>query len=189
MNGFEQLLAHQPCCEQEAADQAVVRRLIAREGETLLTRDNPVAHLTASALVFTPGLDQVLLVHHNLYRSWGWVGGHADGQADLLAVAMREAMEETGLTSVTPLCGDLLSLDLLPVSAHRKRGRYLPPHLHISAAYALLADTGQPLRIKVGENSGVRWVETDRMAALCSEPHMRPVYEKIRSAALRAAGR
>ena len=53
--------------------------------------------MTASAWVLSPDRRQVVMVYHNIYNSWSWTGGHADGDRDLLAVAMREVTEETGL--------------------------------------------------------------------------------------------
>ena len=84
----EQLRRFSPWNEQEARDQSeLLRRL--DSGEALLTRDNPSAHLTASAWVVNPRRDRVLMAYHNLYGSWAWLGGHADGDADLAAVALR----------------------------------------------------------------------------------------------------
>lgn len=148
-------------------------------GDALLSRRSRVAHLTSSALIFNPGRDRLLLVYHNLYRSWGWTGGHADGDGDLLRVALREAREETGIERVRPLGPQLLSLDILPVQGHRKHGAYVAPHLHLSVAYALEADEGQPVRIKADENAGVQWAPLERLGELVSEPHMMAVYQKI----------
>lgn len=60
-------------------------------------QENLTAHMTASAWVLSPDRRQVVMVYHNIYNSWSWTGGHADGDRDLLAVAMREVTEETGL--------------------------------------------------------------------------------------------
>ncbi len=56
-----------------------------------------IAHFTASAFVLNESHDKILGIYHKIYQSWGWVGGHADGNADLLAVAVKEVQEETGL--------------------------------------------------------------------------------------------
>ena len=86
---LRQLRAFRPGNEQEERDRAeLLRRL--ESGEALLTRDNASAHLTASAWVVNPGRDRVLMAYHNLYGSWAWLGGHADGDSDLRAVALRE---------------------------------------------------------------------------------------------------
>ena len=67
---------------QESADrEEMLRRL--RNGDDLYTRDNPVAHLTTSAWVVSPGRSRALMAYHNLYGARAWLGGHADGQRDL----------------------------------------------------------------------------------------------------------
>ena len=86
-----------PWNEQEARDRTeLLRRL--QSGEELYSRENAAAHLTASAWVVSPDRRRVLMAYHKLYDSWAWLGGHADGERNLLSVALREAREETGLT-------------------------------------------------------------------------------------------
>jgi len=115
------LAAYAPCNEQEARDAAeIVRRL--RGGENLWTRENASAHLTASAWIVSPDRTRTLMCFHKLYRSWSWLGGHADGETDLLAVALREAREESGLKRVRPVTPEPFSVEILTVDGHEKRG-------------------------------------------------------------------
>lgn len=174
----EAIRAHAPVNPQEAEDQAVMLRLL-ETWDDLLDRSNPVAHFTGSAWIVNRSRTKTLLVHHDLYRSWAWTGGHADGEADLLSVAMREAMEETGVTSVVPLGEGIATLDILPVWSHVKRGRFVASHLHLNAAYLLEADEDEPLVIREGENSGVMWVPLGEVERFSTEPDMYPVYEKL----------
>ena len=82
MSLLNQIETYQPWNEQEAADrEGLLARM--RRGEDLYTRSNPEAHFTASAWVVSPDRKQVLMAYHNLYDSWAWLGGHADGQQDL----------------------------------------------------------------------------------------------------------
>ena len=95
MELLNQIAAYRPCCEQEETD----RRLILQYAEIfddLFTRQNEMAHFTASAWIVTPDRSHALMAYHNLYDSWAWLGGHADGEQDLLSVALREAREESG---------------------------------------------------------------------------------------------
>ena len=169
----------QPCCEQEEGDKRVILDYCRTFPQNILTRENEFAHLTSSGLVLNPSLTRVLMVYHNIYHSWSWTGGHCDGDPDFLAVALREAQEETGLARVQPLAGELMGLDILPVPGHVKRGRYVPAHMHLSAAFVLVAPEGQAVREKPDENSGVRWFDTGELSRICEEPEMVPVYEKI----------
>ena len=167
-----------PSCEQEAEDLRMMRFYMERFDDTLY-RTNEVAHFTASSWVVNPAHSRVLMVYHNIYDSWAWTGGHADGDGDLLRVALREAREETGLERIRPVDGSAYSLEILTVPANVKRGRYVVPHLHLNLTFLMEADDAQAIRCKPDENSGVRWFPVDEAVAASSEPHMRVVYQKL----------
>ena len=93
-----------PLCEQEERDKEIMLHFL-RTNDDAYLRLNSMAHMTASAWVISPDRRRVVMVYHNIYRSWSWTGGHADGDEDLLAVAMREVQEETGLRKLR-LLGD-----------------------------------------------------------------------------------
>ena len=115
---------------------------------------------------------KVLMIYHNIFKSWSWTGGHADGETDLLALALREVSEETGLHT--------LSVEILTVDGHEKRGRYVPSHLHLNCTYLIEADDTEPLSVKPDENSGVRWFAPQEALAACTEPWMRDrIYQKL----------
>ena len=168
-----------PCNEQEETDKNQILSLLSG-GQDLYTRDNPVAHLTASSWVVSPDRKQVLLIYHNLYRSWAWMGGHADGDRDLCRVALRETREESGLQDLTLVSPDIFSLEFLPVDGHEKRGKYVSSHLHLNVTYLLEADPRQPIRVKPDENSGVAWFPVEEVAGRVSEPWMmQRIYSKL----------
>ena len=168
-----------PCNEQEETDKKQILSLLS-SGQDLYTRDNPVAHLTASSWVVSPDRKQVLLVYHNLYRSWSWMGGHADGDRDLCRVALRETREESGLQDLTLVSPDIFSLESLTVDGHEKRGKYVSSHLHLNVTYLLEADPRQPIRVKPDENSGVAWFPVEEVAGRVSEPWMmQRIYSKL----------
>lgn len=171
--------AFEPQTPQETCDKALILQMAEAFPDTILTRACRAFHLTSSGFVFNRDFTRCLMVYHNLYDSWSYTGGHADGEADLLSVARREAQEETGITGLVPLSEDIVSLDILPVFGHFKRGEYVSAHLHFSAVYAFVGDDKLPLRIKADENSQVGWLSVDRLADYCTEAHMLPVYEKI----------
>lgn len=173
----ELLAGFAPVDAREAQDAACLRHYLETEPD-LLTRENTAMHLTASSWIVNPARDRVLLCWHNIYRSWSWTGGHADGDADLLAVALREAREETGAVCA-PLCTRPLAVDILPVWPHEKHGRPVSGHLHLNFTFLLEADDTAPLCSKPDENSGVRWFAPGDVAAAVSEPDMRPVYARL----------
>lgn len=110
------------------------------------------------------------MAYHNLYDSWSWLGGHADGDRDLLAVSMREVREESGLTAVRPVSPHIYSLEILTVDGHEKRGAYVSSHLHLNVTYLLEADPAAPVRRKPDENSAVAWFGLEEAVAASSEP-------------------
>ncbi|WP_312645317.1 NUDIX hydrolase [Hydrogenoanaerobacterium sp.] len=179
MNYIDQIREFIPLNEQEKNDKRVILDYIELFPHNILTRENEFAHITSSGLILNPALDRVLLIHHNIYNAWAWTGGHADGDIDLLEIALKEAREETGLHHVRPLTEQLLTVDILPVYGHVKRGSYVCSHQHLNGAYVLLADEEEELAIKPDENSAVRWFDTDQLAQVVSEPYFMEIYQKI----------
>ena len=177
MSLLETIARFKPGCEQEETDRRVMQSALSR-GENLLTRDNLMMHFTASAWIISPNRTKVLMVYHNLYDSWAWTGGHADGEEDLRAVALREAWEETG-ADVRLVLPEAYSLETLTVNPHVKRGVFVPAHLHLNVTYLLMADEAAKLSVKPDENRAVGWFSLADAVSACSEPWMRPVYEKL----------
>ena len=125
--------------EQEEHDKEVMLHLLETMPD-IFERENETAHFTASSWLLNKEHDKVLLIYHNIYHSWSWTGGHADGEKDLLTVAKREAMEETGVTDIRAITDDIFSIEILTVDGHIKRGSYVPSHLHLNVTYLLEAD-------------------------------------------------
>lgn len=176
---ISQIENYTPFNEQEAQDKSQILTFL-RSGAALITRDNPVVHMTASAWVVSPDRKQVIMVYHNLYKSWSWMGGHADGDWNLLQVAKKEVMEECGLQDLTVISPDIFSLEILSVAGHEKKGTYLSSHLHLNVTYLFEADPAQPLRIKPDENSAVGWVAVEDIPEKTSEVWFRDrIYSKL----------
>ena len=178
MEFIEALKLYIPRDAQEETDKAVMLDCLSRFPD-VYERSNLLFHVTASAWITNESRDRVLMVYHNIYDSWAWTGGHADGDRDLLNVALKEAREETGLLSVRPASERLLSIETLTVNPHRKRGKFVPAHLHLNGTYLLIADDAEPLRVKADENSAVAWFSPEEAIKACSELWMRPVYQRL----------
>ena len=169
----------EPFNEQETADKATLLALLAEKPD-IASRDNLVAHLTASAWVVNPQRTKVLMAYHNLFDSWAWLGGHADGDYNLAAVAEKEAREESGLAHVKLVSDDILSLEILTVDGHQKKGKYVPSHLHLNCTYLLEADPNDPIRVKEDENSQVGWIDFDDIGSKSTETwFIERIYSKL----------
>lgn len=178
MNWIDLIRIYNPYNEQEKKDKEIIL-YCSDIFDDILSRNNEAIHITSSAFVVNKTKDKVLVVHHNIYNSWSWTGGHADGEEDLLAVAIKELTEETGVKNIRPLTSDIFSLDILPVLGHIKKEKYVSAHLHLSVAFLVEVDENELLIVKKDENSGIKWIPIDEMAACTNEPHMQKVYKKI----------
>lgn len=178
MEWVKQIERYNPINEQEKKDKEIILDFI-KKNANVLFRNNEIAHITSSGFIVNKSRNKTLMIHHNIYNSWGWTGGHADGNSDLIKVALKEAQEETGIKHVKPIINDICSIDILPVNAHIKRGKYVASHLHLSIAYLLEADENEKLVIKIDENSDVKWIDIDKIFEVSNEEHMKVIYKKL----------
>lgn len=108
----EKIEKYVPDNEQEEMDKKVMLRYI-NTFDDVLTRNNELGHFTASAWVLNEDRTKVLMIYHNIYKSWAWTGGHADGEEDLLKTVIRELKEETGAENIRVLNDDIFSLEVV----------------------------------------------------------------------------
>ena len=178
INLLESIESYRPFNEQEEKDKEVMINFI-KTMDNVLTRENRIAHFTASAWVLNKDKSKVLMIYHNIYNSWSWTGGHADGEENLLEVAIREVQEETGVSKVIPITKEIFSIEIVTVDGHIKRGEYVSSHLHVNVTFLLEADDEEKLLVKEDENSGVKWFLLEDAVKASSEPWMRVIYAKL----------
>ena len=165
--------------EQEEKDKYLLLEWI-MDHEDAFSRENKIAHITVSGWVVNKDRSKVLMVYHNIYDSWSWIGGHADGETDLLATAIREVREETGVKNVCPVTDEIFSIEALTVDGHIKNGNYVSSHLHLNVTYLLEADSGETVSIKADENSGVAWFTPEEALKKSTEPwFVENIYTKL----------
>ncbi len=178
-NLINALQIYVPYNEQEERDRDIMLQLLKTQ-ENILERENQTAHFSASSWLLNKEHTKVLMIYHNIYHSWSWTGGHADGEANLLEVAKREAMEETGIKNITTVSDEIYSVEILTVDGHVKRGSYVPSHIHLNVTYLMEADEQEVLRVKPDENSGVKWFFLDEALKACTESWMvEHIYTKL----------
>ena len=173
----KQITDFKPFNDQEAQEQKTILKWM-DTFDNLLSRENEFAHFTSSAIVVNHDRTKMLMAYHNIYDAWAWTGGHADGDSNLLAVALREITEETGVTQLKPLSHDIYLLDILGVDGHLKNGKYVASHLHLSVAYLIEANETETLVVNAAENSGVRWFPLEEIVAITPEPNIKKLYQK-----------
>ena len=174
----DSIIAYKPSDGREEADKRAFLEFIERNPDHLL-RSNETGHITVSAWIVNKQRTKVLFCYHNIYNSWSWVGGHADGEEQLIRVALKEAEEETG---IRPKClsEEIFSLEILPVLGHIKKGKYVPSHLHYNITYLFEADENAPVRINGDENSAVGWIKTEDIEIRSTEKWMiENIYKKL----------
>lgn len=164
----KELREYEPFNEQEKRDKELILQWL-QSGNEIFTRENKIAHITVSAWIVNNKRDKVLMAYHNIYDSWAWLGGHADGNKNLKEVILKEVEEESGIKEVKFLSTDIFSIEILTVDGHEKRGEYVSSHLHLNFTFLLEADKKLSLKIKPDENSGVEWIKVEEISKKSSE--------------------
>ena len=168
-----------PYNEQEEVEKRIMLNYI-KDFDDVLTRQNEYAHFTSSAFILNKERTKILMIYHNIYKSWAWTGGHSDGDSNLLNVAIKEAKEETGIQKVIPITDKIYSFEIINVNGHEKRGRYVGSHVHLNVTYLLEAEENEEIRVKEDENSGVKWIAISEVLNASPEPWVRDrIYSKI----------
>lgn len=175
---YLQIEKYKPYNDEEVCFKEVMLDFLSKHEDALL-RENKVAHFTASAWITNREHTKILMGYHNIYKSWGWFGGHADGNADLYAVVRKEIGEECGLTDVALLSDGIYGLNVLTVEKHIKRGQFVNAHLHLDAVFLFEADEAAHVRMKPDENSGVKWIPIAEIEKNVTEEQMKPVYRVL----------
>jgi 8-oxo-dGTP pyrophosphatase MutT (NUDIX family) len=172
--GTDQMSGYLPRTPQEAVDLDRIRGLIAAEPDPW-HRALPL-HLTSSAVIVHPPTRRVLLRWHARQGAWLHVGGHADpGETDALGVAVREAVEETGLADVTPWPDpSLLHLAIVPVPASTKE----PAHEHADLRFVLATQAPGAARPE-DDVARLRWVELAEAAEVTASLSIRETLRRM----------
>lgn len=165
-NLLDQLDLYIPDDSYEGVMCRRLRHFVATE-EHCFERSLAVGHITGSAFVVDADRTHTLLHHHGKLDKWLQLGGHADGETDILGVAMREAQEESGLTDIRPVTRAIFDVDIHTIPA---RGAE-PEHLHFDIRYLLEADRSHPLDI-TPESKALAWVPLTHVATLTQEESM-----------------
>jgi 8-oxo-dGTP pyrophosphatase MutT (NUDIX family) len=159
----------------DAHEAAMLEDILAfvRSEPACAERTHAPGHLTGSAWITDPEGGQVLLTHHRKLDKWLQLGGHADGDLDLAAVALREAREESGLASVRPASPIPFDVDKHWIPPRRSD----PGHWHYDVRFHVIADPAEPLVVS-DESHDLAWVRVTEMASFNAEASMMRMAQK-----------
>jgi 8-oxo-dGTP pyrophosphatase MutT (NUDIX family) len=154
--------------ERYPDEAAVIERFadFVRREPGCFQRSTTEGHVTGSAWVVDAAGERTLLTHHRKLDKWLQLGGHADGESDVVAVALMEAREESGIDDLTLVDTEIFDLDIHPIPA---RGAD-PEHLHFDVRYVIRA--AHTDHVVSDESHDLAWVRVDAIAHYTTEPSM-----------------
>lgn len=129
--------------------------------EYCFERRNLKAHFTASCWVTNQNHDQVLLLHHAKLNRWLQPGGHADGDKNLIAVAMKELSEETGINEIKNIPEQIFDIDIHTIPKRKN----VPEHEHFDARFHFIVNDSLNLMINE-ESNALKWVSLNEVIKL-----------------------
>ena len=141
----------------------------------IASRSLAIGHVTGSVWVIDRERSCALLTHHRKLDKWLQPGGHADGDPDILRVALREAREESGLEAIQAVSEQIFDIDIHTIPA---RGRE-PEHLHYDVRFLIEADRGAPLAVSE-ESRSLAWIPLGRIVELNPEESIARMVAKTR---------
>ena len=125
--------------------------------DDVLTRNNVIGHFSAAGFIVNKEKNKMLAVYHKIADGWTYPGGHADGDDNLLRVALREVYEETGLKADV-LKTNPFMISILPAESHLQKNQFVSSHLHFDIIYLMEADDSLFLKKNDDECLDIKWI-------------------------------
>ena len=166
---------HNPTDLQEVIFTKQITEFV-HENPDCFERSLLIGHVTGSAWIVDKSRQFTLLTHHRKLDKWFQTGGHCDGDSDVLNVAMKEAMEETGLTDIQAISPNIFDIDIHEIP--ERKG--VPTHLHYDVRFLLEADMNEPLIIS-SESSDLAWIELSKVSQLNDSQSIMRMVDKLLS--------
>lgn len=144
-----------------------------RQNPRCFERELEVGHVTGSAWLVDPPGERVLLTHHRKLNRWLQLGGHADGDGDILRVALKEAQEESGLSEIEVIDAAIFDLDVHEIPSRPAE----PAHFHYDVRFALCALSPEGFQASPESNS-LAWIEIAELERFTQERSMLRMRDK-----------
>jgi len=168
----QKLAQHPPFDDKEAQMLEQIVRFVDRY-ENCFERSLKIGHITGSAWIIDLGRSHALLTHHRKLDRWLQLGGHSDGDANTLNVALREGLEESGLQALRPVSETIFDVDVHLIPARKDE----PDHYHYDVRFLLEADRNTPLIISE-ESKELAWVPLEEVLNLNPDASIKRMVEK-----------
>lgn len=169
---LQQLIQYQPTSREEYASVNQLTQFVAQH-PGCFDRNKPEGHITGSAWLLNHTGDSALLTHHRKLDKWIQLGGHAEGETDVLAVALREVMEESGIDCIAPVTEHIFDVDIHTIPAHGNE----PEHLHYDVRF-LFQLTEAAEYVVSDESHDLRWVSYAMSRDMDLEASMERLFKK-----------
>jgi len=144
------------------------------ESDDAFQRTHLPGHITGSSWIINSDKTKVLLVHHAKLNRWLQPGGHADGDENVLRVALREAEEETGVKNLSVLKQGIFDLDIHIIPDRKD----FPQHLHYDIRYLIQANDADELIVSE-ESHDVKWISLDELENYNNETSILRLKQKL----------
>lgn len=141
--------------------------------ENCFERSLEVGHVTASAWLVDRENTHALLMHHRKLDNWFQLGGHCDGESDVLRVSIKEAQEESGILAIKAVSQNIFDVDVHVIPERLQE----PAHVHYDIRFLLQVMSDKPV-IKNNESKELRWIPKDRNGLPTKSPSVTRMFEK-----------
>lgn len=168
------LAKHQPIDENEKVMTIKLVEFV-KNNPDCFKRELLEGHITGSAWIVDIRNGKSLFTHHMKLNKWLQLGGHADGETDVLAVSLQEAREESGLADVTPIANRIFDIDVHTIPEYKG----IPEHLHYDVRFLLEADSEADLIIS-SESKDLRWFDMAMLPMTLKDESLLRMYRKAK---------
>lgn len=167
-----QLINYQPRCDHQRKNVNKIIEFISK-ASNCFERENLAGHITGSAWLLDHTGKAALLTHHRKLKLWCQLGGHADGETDILNVAHREAIEESGIEHITPVAEKIYDVDIHWIPENQQ----VPGHYHYDIRY--LFRVTKPADFVVSDESlELAWVPLNDHSQFCLDDSVLRLFRK-----------